>query len=106
MKETHAQKEKLTIKWKAPCDNGDSIRDYTLEMCAINNQGRGRQFFSFAFQFIKTMLKYFTFQAVKSIVAVDCIFCSKEFPSQRMLACHTKVVFNISFILLKFSLGV
>lgn len=30
-------------------------------------------------------------KAVKSVVAVDCIFCSKEFPSQRMLACHTKV---------------
>ena len=38
LKETHAQKDKITIKWKAPCDNGDSIRDYTLEMCATNNQ--------------------------------------------------------------------
>ena len=52
------------------------------------------------------MLKYFTLQAVKSVVAVDCIFCSKEFPSQRMLACHTKVFFNVSFVLLTCSLGV
>ena len=37
-KELHQQKEKLTLKWKAPCDNGDSIREYTLEMCAVNTQ--------------------------------------------------------------------
>ena len=25
------------MRWKAPCDNGEVIRDFTLEMSAVNN---------------------------------------------------------------------
>lgn len=37
VKELHQQKERLTLRWKAPCDNGEVIRDFTLEMSAVNN---------------------------------------------------------------------
>lgn len=35
---TSLSKEKLSIKWKAPSDNGDAIRDYTLEMASGQNR--------------------------------------------------------------------
>ena len=35
---TSLSKEKLSIKWKAPSDNGDAIREYTLEMASGQNR--------------------------------------------------------------------